>query len=298
MKTKIISVLCFLFLLFNFKIQAQSWAPIGATWYYSYHASYFPPYLNTYSKIVSEKDTIINGVNCRKLIHYKAGQNGIPNYYKSNIYMYESDKKIYYHVDSLSRFCLLYDFNANAGGWWILDEYSGSALFRDTVKVISTDSITINGQKKKTMITQNTNFQVMLDGLNIEGIGNWFNMFPAFDMVEEYPLRCYQDNILGLYSTGVSSDCEFTNIGIEEYSDDHHLFISPNPAQNIIYVRLEGNKNDILISIINTKGQHLKSLITNKEYETIDISNLPAGLYFIQLRNNDKTVIRKLQITK
>lgn len=30
----------------------------------------------------------------------------------------------------------------------------------------------------------------------------------------------------------------------------------------------------MIISFINSKGQYLKSLITNKEYETIDISNL------------------------
>lgn len=67
-------------------------------------------------------------------------------------------------------------------------------------------------------------------------------MFPTFDMVEEGPLRCYQENILGLYSTGVSPNCEFTNIGIEEYINDYPISISPIPAQNINYVRLEGNK--------------------------------------------------------
>ncbi len=299
MKTKkFVLLLFFVVLVFNsIKTIAQDWAPIGATWHYSFSDWYYPPFLISYSKIVSEKDTIINSVNCRKLINYKAGPNGTPNYYQKKIYMYETDKKVYYYVDSLSRFCLLYDFNANAGDWWILDEYSGSEWFRDTVKVISTDTIIINGHKRKTMMTQNSNFQVGLDGLCIEGIGNWYYMFPTFDMTEYGPLRCYQDNELGLYSTGQTPTCETTTIGIEEIGYDSKVYIYPNPCNDFINVQLKENLV-CEIKIFSALNQMVYDYASTNNFFTIPTKQLPAGVYFILIINNNNIIFKNTLIKK
>ncbi len=275
-------------------IKAQSWAPVGAIWHYTRNTE-FPPYVQSYIKIISEKDTIINSVSCRKLIRFKPAMiSGTPNVYRDILYMYELNHKVYYYVNSLNRFCLLYDFNANAGDSWVLDEFP--AAWGDTIKVISTGTININGHQKKTMQITNTCAQYGFGGTLIEDIGNTLYMFPTFDMNFEGPLRCYQDNILGLYNTEVAPSCEFTTVGIEEYTDKDNIFIYPNPANNTINIIIDNNSNAI-VKIINAKGQLINEIKSVKEHETIDVSGLPAGMYIVQLVFDNKIVNKKIQIS-
>jgi len=284
-------IVIFVFVFNYSKTKAQDWAPIGATWHYTMSYEY-PLYLSSFIKIVSEKDTVINSVNCRKLIEYKAAPDGTPNYYKFNLYMYESSRKVYYYVDSLNRFCLLYDFNANTGDWWILDEYPTS--WEDTVKVLSTSTITINGQQRKTMNTHLTsnNGIIGFDGLAIEGIGNATFMFPTFDMNSNGPLRCYQDNILGIYTTGITPTCETTTIGIEEIINNDKVTIFPNPFTDYFEVKLN-NEADYKIEIISALNQTVYCCTTKGEITIIPTKQLVSGLYLIKILTSDNQIITK-----
>jgi hypothetical protein len=295
MRSLILSIiLLILYLTLSFSMMAQTWAPIGATWHYTKSFEY-PPYLYSYLKIVSEKDTVINSINCRKMLRYLPGPTGTPNTYVYNLYMYEQGRKIYYYVSSLNRFCLLYDFNANAGDWWILDEYPAS--WGDTVKVISTSTININGNTRKTMVLDNTCFQYVFSGLTIEGIGNWSYMFPTFDMNTYGPLRCYQDNIIGLYTTGVTPSCETTNVGITGYNEKD-FSMAPNPASNFLHITVFQSMKDAVLNIIDTKGVQYLSIPLSGNSQTIDLSSLPAGLYFIRLQKDGLSYYEKLMISR
>jgi hypothetical protein len=223
------------------------------------------------------------------------GPTGTPNTYVSNLYMYEQGRKVYYYVSSLNRFCLLYDFNANAGDWWILDEFPAS--WGDTVKVISTSTIMINGHERKSMILNNTAAQYDFRGLTIEGIGNWLYLFPAFGLHYDGPLRCYQDNILGLYTTGATPSCETTNVGITGYIEKE-FSISTNPASNFIHITLNRNMKDAVLNIFDTKGVQYLSAPLSGNSQTIDVSSLPAGLYFIFIQYEGLSFYEKLMISR
>jgi hypothetical protein len=175
----------------------------------------------------------------------------------------------------------LYDFNANAGDWWILDEYPES--WGDTVKVIFTDSITINGHKRKRMEINNTSHLLSFGGSTIEGIGNWFNMFPAFDMAYEWPLRCYQDSILGLYSTGEAPTCETTSIGIEEIINKDKMLIYPNPFNEAFAINYnipkESKKGVFELYDVYGRLVYTTSLSNNVNQLQVVASSLKSGIY-------------------
>lgn len=88
-------------------------------------------------------------------------------------------------------------------------------------------------------------------------------------------------------------------VGIKERELKQKIQVSPNPAQNTITISYPGNQlEESTIEILTSLGQivYTKSIISN---ETIDISNLSNGLYFIHLKGNSLNVSsQKLIISK
>ena len=69
MKSRCLTVL---FALLPILINAQDFAPVGATWHYSYQT--IDPHLISFEKIESVSDTTINGMLCKKLIASNSAQ--------------------------------------------------------------------------------------------------------------------------------------------------------------------------------------------------------------------------------
>jgi len=62
------------------------------------------------------------------------------------------------------------------------------------------------------------------------------------------------------------------------------LFISPNPAKDVLKVKVENMDNETELIIIDGSGaQQLKSTIGKNEQKTIDISKLKPGLYICKV---------------
>lgn len=77
--------------------------------------------------------------------------------------------------------------------------------------------------------------------------------------------------------------------------DDWQISLSPNPSNDYFKI-IAGTANDELISsnilIINTFGQTVKEI--NFTADAIDISDLNAGTYFVQMNTATETTTRKL----
>ena len=88
-------------------------------------------------------------------------------------------------------------------------------------------------------------------------------------------------------------------VGIKEFESKNNFQIFPNPAQNTISVNHVGNQLETsTLQILTSLGQLVftKSITSN---ETIDISSLSNGLYFIHLKNSNLNVSsQKLIISK
>jgi hypothetical protein len=82
------------------------------------------------------------------------------------------------------------------------------------------------------------------------------------------------------------------------YIDDknENLTIYPNPANEFITVLC---KEPIAnISIINTANQTISHLKSDSNYTSIDIKDLPSGIYFIRVITNTHTYVSKLIISR
>ncbi len=75
---------------------------------------------------------------------------------------------------------------------------------------------------------------------------------------------------------------------------DSSVNIYPNPANNILQISYEGELSDqINISIYDNLGRDVVSNTLNNQEQSIDISNLSPGLYFIKIRNNNELITQK-----
>ena len=72
--------------------------------------------------------------------------------------------------------------------------------------------------------------------------------------------------------------------------------ISPNPASDIIMVRLSENNDLTEIHILDMTGKTILTKTTNKKEISINTSELPSGIYFLKLQNNKKIGVQKFII--
>lgn len=100
----------------------------------------------------------------------------------------------------------------------------------------------------------------------------------SYGEVEDYTI-----NVLGR-SRGVS----------ETAIADAELVVYPNPTSNFVEIKYSDDSDLGLINIYNTSGKRVKSIDSDKTYETIDVSDLPNGVYSISIQSADKVVTQRL----
>ena len=71
--------------------------------------------------------------------------------------------------------------------------------------------------------------------------------------------------------------------------------IFPNPARNIINAKLSGDASDKMeINVVNLTGQQLMPLVkTGNGRFSADISQLPQGVYFLEIKNSSGNCVTK-----
>jgi hypothetical protein len=274
---------------------SQDFAPIGAKWFYSEGFFSWEPIIEDYFEITSQKDTMINGISCRKLIkrHFIAC-NGRPD----SEFVFSRNDSVFLYNRDFNDFQVFYDFNSEKGDSWqfrILEDEQ----FIDTINVFvdSTSLSNINGTDLKTFYVTyniyNENSSYSYSSVLIEGIGDiqyLFNIVPlsarACDGNYSKGLRCYEDNILGLYSTGIADSCNqiryWTNIKRQEKKD---IKIFPNPVTDMLEV--SGMDYNVVAEIYEIQGK----LILTKDLNSsniLDLRQIDNGVYIIVFRKADE----------
>jgi hypothetical protein len=258
-------------------------APTGATWYFSYYN--YDSTVDAYSRYTSLGDTIVDGHSCKKIEAFvPVDAYGVPDTFRFYFYTYYDSNIVYYRLDS--DFSVLYDFNKNAGEYWI------DSGIEDTVFVDSVSLTHISGKTLKTLHFHNSNHSYTFSGIAIEEIGWTLYFYP--DFTDEAPaqygeLRCYQDDSINYI---VNPPCDKIIVGIPNYYFDYGVNIFPNPTNDFITIVLSDLKN-ATIEITNVNGQILqKKKIINSE--VFDFSDYSQGVYFVRVIGDSTMTVNKI----
>ena len=212
-------------------------------------------------------------------------------------YVYEEDGKVYWWNKTTEEFTTLYNFWANVGDEW--DIKVGNETITVHVDAID-DSYEYNSKNYRALHITDAND--IFSGTIICGLGHLTSFFPEKMMTKGYRfnvegLRCYwRDGILA-YKDG-ERDCDEIYQQLHNGSpstDSETLTVYPNPVSGILFVETVPAPSlpAETYRITNLMGQTLLQGSINTENQQIDIANLPAGMYFINVgEQTAKFVVR------
>jgi Secretion system C-terminal sorting domain len=287
MKTLLLSVS---FIFISLLMEAQVWAPSGATWHYEWAAMWTSGYV----KINYTGDTVVDGKSCKILKKERFTYDWVNHIYSNMVIGYEctylENNIVYYY--RYGQFFKLYDFNSVSNDSWKIAGWDSSQLCGDTaiVFVDNTGFTTINSISLKYLKVSpgpNSYWAFSSDTI-IERIGSLGYMFPepicVVDLFEGGSLRCYYDDSFGLYERGSAPACDYIT-GVEDNHPERNFFnVYPVPATSIITLEYtKPVKGKSMIEIFDILGNSMKKIATDRVKLIIDVEDLKSGIYFISV---------------
>ena len=204
-------------------------------------------------------------------------------------YVYERDGKVYWWNKDLEEFTTLYDLTAEVGDEWEIKVETESIL----VHVDSVGVFEYEGNTHRMLHISDA--EDLFSGDIVVGYGHLTSFFPErlMNQGKGYRvegLRCYwigdelvfkygEEDCDAIYAEwhGVNEDGPSTGSGT--------LVVYPNPANNMLFVETVCTPSlpDLTYHITNLMGQTILQGNLTSETQQIDISNMPAGMYFISV---------------
>jgi len=312
MKTLKIYLVVPICLLFGKSIIAQDlgqndFAPIGAKWYYDELAGMgWSPYVVDYILYTSEKDTIINGQECRKIIK----RHDIDCFFRpKNEFVYSRHDSVFFYDEKIDTFQLLYNFNAEAGDNWsfLYSDIGEPGIDTLNVHVDSIGSLNANNQILRLLYVTNTahlsaGYKRQYQARIAEKTGDLFFMF-NFDHFSNLVcdgnlsrgLRCYEDSDIGSYHIPGMEACDYTLLWTDIESDRvTDITIYPNPVGESICI---SGINEIAgFKIYNISGKLILSG-TVKDC-LIKTNDLDKGIYLLRIFDSGNNLMYSDKIIK
>lgn len=81
-------------------------------------------------------------------------------------------------------------------------------------------------------------------------------------------------------------------LGVNNIAIEHNVTVFPNPVSDMVYIK---GCNPALVRVVNMYGQTVKQA---ESANSIEVSALPAGVYFVQVYNANGVMVDNEQILK
>lgn len=288
---KILTILIALLSLQGF---SQGWAEVGAIWHYTQRT--INPDLISYNTFESMANDTINGIPCKRMI--EVDRHWGDSIIKTHYTYYENDSVFFFKDDE---FHLLYDFGAIEGDTVIIGYYTTASGDPLLMFIDSTSTIDINGESRIIQyVTCGDGLVVEFAEEVIEGIGGTYYMFPVYDGQSYGALRCYEDNIIGLFLSPYHpnfwwnfEDCDQIITDIPELESNSRMLVYPNPFTTSMTIEYElKGISSIQFTVYNIQGMVVYEtndhLLQAGSHKVIwSPSHLPAGMYYGVLRTEE-----------
>ena len=253
-------------------------------------AGIFPFWDTVYSTLTYKisGDTLLNSVLYKKL--YESGEE-FPDLWALWGFMREdSFGKVWYKENGSGEDFLLYDLSANTGEELQIGMYEPVTLLVDSITTVN-----IKGTDRKKFwlsCAENPYYSETWT----EGIGSdkgivWSGS--AYIVGGFYRLLCMSQDDQLIFINPEYGDCYINTVGMPELLEIP-FEIYPNPAENYIYFRSNGNSVFSSVRITDMTGKTIKTFDPS---DRLDISSIPAGMYYIIAECESGLFTRKICIS-
>jgi Secretion system C-terminal sorting domain/META domain len=191
---------------------------------------------------------------------------------------YSTDDNIHHPVSeiapSISPYITL-SGNSNFNGVGACNSFFG------TFSIISDNDIQFSNYTKTLLICNSSNHMAFES-----------DYFSFIQTAGQYYLSGQGNNIYLKLTNPIFLNYDFRNtpLGSEDY-DIKEIIIYPNPFNSSLLIDSQGIIID-KIEIYNSIGQSVK--IINSNFDVINLSDIPSGIYIMKLYSEDKTVSKKI----
>ncbi len=304
------------------QLQAQDYLPIvkeNAEWSVLFTQSGNNGQIYTTRHYSPAGDTLIQDKTFTKLYSNTGKEFNLDSAQYVGAYINEGNKILYVEKDSFNP-KILYDFDIPIG--WISATFSNcdtSQIGCMFYELVSKDTMLYADNIPRLRY----NFDWVRNEGNgiisrryayswIEGIGSTLGFFPdpnllflqylPTDPVFFIHLLCYKvnDNLVYNHPTLYKGKCYIDNItNLDKIDLLHDFKIYPNPITTILTVENKNYKyNDktLSLTVFNSIGHNIFETTLDSSITTINVSSLPAGIYFIYLRTLQGEFIQKSKI--
>lgn len=238
----------------------------------------------TYTQLYFSRHFIEYGINSGIPFNIDFGftYNNYKGAYRSNV----ASKRIYFVAKDSSTENILYDFSVQPGQQ--INNWYNTYLQGSTILVDSIDSVLVNFQYRKRINFSTINGSGGKSSI-IDGIGNELGLLN--------PLGFFEDNgYLDCFSINGSTVFPDSTVNCPIITSFSHienrsiLNISPNPANDFIAITYQSDvlNKDVLAQIFNINMQVVKIIDLKKITTQINISDLPIGIYFLNITSKNK----------
>lgn len=155
-------------------------------------------------------------------------------------------------------------------------------------------TLDLEGARPKGTFTESPNGRLYLTCAGGQlNSGSLIEYNPANGNVTQRHLFANNDGIKPLYDELCVVD--LTTIGINEFSSLEQLINTyPNPVNDIVNIKMEGNALLESVKIMDMSGAELIFVKTNSNNYTLNTSVLSPGVYLLQIQTNEGTTTRKI----
>ncbi len=90
----------------------------------------------------------------------------------------------------------------------------------------------------------------------------------------------------------VNGGADINELGVQ----NSNFLVSPNPNNGLISIEITNKEfvlEDASLKIVNVIGEELKKERLNSKKQSFDLSELPNGIYFLELRQKDRVIVSK-----
>lgn len=181
---------------------------------------------------------------------------------------------------------LLHDFDLHVGDLVPISLTNSS----DAIEVVAVDSMLMNGQWRRVYTLVNG----WADQL-VEGVGSNNGLLEPIAVVLEcgYSLDCYGMAGAGYYP-GPGPQCQLPD-GLPEL-ETPAMSMGPNPASDQLTISLAGDVGNGVLQLLDAQGRLVRSVTPVGRTWNWDVSDVPTGVYQLQLCSGTTKVTRALAV--